>query len=257
MSTASEESEHTGVATEYSDSVGVSDRPKTALGYVSWALVEAGRAPYVGLLVFLFVPYVGSEIVGDPVSGQSLFGLTIMMSGLAIGLSAPFLGAIAGSFRQSEALGPDGFAFDGAAGRNALAGVSGWAAGYRRHIRHHWSVELPARIQRVVSQRNDYNRCTAGKVGCCFRSERRLRPDRHIARHAFCPALLNVAGRSSLDTGFRAAIRPGQRRVRTRPRSWPDRCAPPGIGRHDADAVFPGCASDRPLAGRSCPKRNS
>ena len=95
MSAADQGNGHTSTATEYSDSVGVSDRPKTALGYVSWALVEAGRAPYVGLLVFLIVPYIGSEIVGDPVRGQSLFGLTIMMSGLAIGLSAPFLGAIA------------------------------------------------------------------------------------------------------------------------------------------------------------------
>ncbi|MDI4655123.1 MFS transporter [Xanthobacter autotrophicus] len=72
------------------------DRERTTIGYVSWALMEAGRVPYILLVsIFLFAPYFTEHVVGDPVRGQTLYGFGVMASGLAIGLAAPFIGAIA------------------------------------------------------------------------------------------------------------------------------------------------------------------
>ena len=66
------------------------------LGYVSWAVVEWARNPYVILVtIYIFAPYFSSTVVGDPVRGQGLLGYTNAISGAMIAIMAPFLGAIA------------------------------------------------------------------------------------------------------------------------------------------------------------------
>jgi UMF1 family MFS transporter len=66
------------------------------LGYVSWAVFEWARNPYVILVtIYIFAPYFTTTVVGDPVRGQGLLGYTNAVSGAMIALLAPFLGAIA------------------------------------------------------------------------------------------------------------------------------------------------------------------
>ncbi len=68
----------------------------TPLGYISWALFEWARNPYVILVtIYIFAPYFSTTVVGDPVEGQSLLGYTNSISGFLIAVLAPFLGAIA------------------------------------------------------------------------------------------------------------------------------------------------------------------
>jgi UMF1 family MFS transporter len=68
----------------------------TPLGYVSWALFEWARNPYVILVtIYIFAPYFSTTVVGDPVRGQGLLGYTNAISGAIIAILAPFLGAIA------------------------------------------------------------------------------------------------------------------------------------------------------------------
>ena len=66
------------------------------LGYVSWAVFEWARNPYVILVtIYIFAPYFSTTVVGDPVRGQGLLGYTNSISGAMIALLAPFLGAVA------------------------------------------------------------------------------------------------------------------------------------------------------------------
>lgn len=71
-------------------------RAATPLGYVSWAVFEWARNPYVILVtIYIFAPYFSTTVVGDPVRGQGLLGYTNAISGFMIAVLAPFLGAIA------------------------------------------------------------------------------------------------------------------------------------------------------------------
>lgn len=66
------------------------------LGQLSWAWFEGARNPHVLLItIYIFAPYFYSQLVGDPVRGQSLWGDLNSAAGLFIALLAPILGAIA------------------------------------------------------------------------------------------------------------------------------------------------------------------
>lgn len=62
----------------------------------SWAFFEFARNPYYNLVViYIFGPYFTLQVIGDPVRGQSLWGYINGIAGLAVALTAPFIGAIA------------------------------------------------------------------------------------------------------------------------------------------------------------------
>jgi MFS transporter, UMF1 family len=66
------------------------------LGAVSWALYEWARNPYVTVCgVYVFVPYVATQVIGDPVMGQVLIADVNKWAGLCVALIAPILGAAA------------------------------------------------------------------------------------------------------------------------------------------------------------------
>ncbi|MCX7063916.1 MAG: MFS transporter [Proteobacteria bacterium] len=71
--------------------------PKSGrLGQVSWALFEWARNPYYILVViYIFGPYFSTEVIGDPVRGQEVWGYINGFAGLITACLAPFLGAIA------------------------------------------------------------------------------------------------------------------------------------------------------------------
>lgn len=65
-------------------------------GAISWAVFEWARNPYVILcLIYLFAPYISGTVVGDPVHGQELIAGWHKIAGVAVALTAPFLGAAA------------------------------------------------------------------------------------------------------------------------------------------------------------------
>src|ERR1700755_2907199 len=68
----------------------------TARGRVSWVLFEWARNPYVLVItVYIYATYFTRDIVGDPVRGQALWAAIQGYAGLAVAVTAPFLGAIA------------------------------------------------------------------------------------------------------------------------------------------------------------------
>src|SRR5258706_14094569 len=67
-----------------------------ARGPVFWVLSEWARNPYVLVItVYVYATYFTRDIVGDPVRGQALWAAIQGYSGLAVAVTAPFLGAIA------------------------------------------------------------------------------------------------------------------------------------------------------------------
>ena len=65
--------------------------PDSAL---AWAFYEGVHTPYVILIkVYIFIPYLATVLVGDPVSGQALVAKLAMAYGLFAALTAPLLGA--------------------------------------------------------------------------------------------------------------------------------------------------------------------
>lgn len=67
-----------------------------SLGRASWVLFEWGRNPYVLVItIYIYATYFSRDVVGDPVRGQALWAEIQGLAGLAVALSAPFLGAIA------------------------------------------------------------------------------------------------------------------------------------------------------------------
>jgi MFS transporter, UMF1 family len=61
----------------------------------AWVAYEAGRDPYFNLVsIFVFMPYVVSRVIGDPIEGQSLIATMTTIYGLVVALTAPLLGAI-------------------------------------------------------------------------------------------------------------------------------------------------------------------
>ncbi len=70
--------------------------PSDRLGQVSWALFEWARNPYYILIViYIFGPYFTTEVIGDPVRGQAIWGYINGFAGAVTACLAPFLGAIA------------------------------------------------------------------------------------------------------------------------------------------------------------------
>lgn len=60
----------------------------------SWAWFQGGRDPYVILItIYVFVPYLVTSVIGDPVRGQSLVASGAKYGGLLVLLTAPLLGA--------------------------------------------------------------------------------------------------------------------------------------------------------------------
>lgn len=59
-------------------------------------MFEWGRNPFVLIItLYVYATYFAREIVGDPIRGQALWADIQAYSGLAVAISAPFLGAIA------------------------------------------------------------------------------------------------------------------------------------------------------------------
>ena len=66
------------------------------LGQWAWAWFEGARNPHVLLItIYIFAPYFYSQLVGDPVRGQALWGDLNSLAGLIIAAVAPMLGAVA------------------------------------------------------------------------------------------------------------------------------------------------------------------
>ncbi len=64
--------------------------PASAL---AWAAYEGGRTPYVILIkVYIFIPYLATVLVGDPVRGQTLVAQIVMAYGLLSAATSPLLG---------------------------------------------------------------------------------------------------------------------------------------------------------------------
>lgn len=67
---------------------------KLGRGGTAWSIFEGARNPYVVLItIYIFMPYVTSSMVGDPVRGQEIVSRWSQYSGWIIMLTAPFLGA--------------------------------------------------------------------------------------------------------------------------------------------------------------------
>lgn len=61
-----------------------------------WWMFDWANQPYSTLLLtFIFAPYFATAVAPDPVTGQALWGWMLAISGIAIALGAPVLGAIA------------------------------------------------------------------------------------------------------------------------------------------------------------------
>ncbi|TPE50252.1 MFS transporter [Amaricoccus solimangrovi] len=78
------------------DSRGAGSRPLDRRGVFSWMLFDWANQPfYTLILTFIFAPYFTSQVVGDPVAGQSLWGAATAVAGLMVAVLSPPLGAIA------------------------------------------------------------------------------------------------------------------------------------------------------------------
>lgn len=61
----------------------------------AWALFQGGRDPYVILItIYVFVPYLVTSVIADPVHGQAIVAGGAKYGGWAVALTAPLLGAI-------------------------------------------------------------------------------------------------------------------------------------------------------------------
>ena len=60
----------------------------------AWALFQGGRDPYIILVtIYIFVPYLVTSVIGDPVRGQALIASGAKYAGWAVAILAPLLGA--------------------------------------------------------------------------------------------------------------------------------------------------------------------
>ena len=60
----------------------------------AWALFQGGRDPYIILVtIYIFVPYLVTSVIGDPVRGQAMVASGAKYAGWAVGFLAPLLGA--------------------------------------------------------------------------------------------------------------------------------------------------------------------
>lgn len=72
-------------------------QPRTSrLGIGGWMLFDWAAQPFFTVVTtFVFGPYLVSRLAGDPVTGQAAWSYTLTLSGIAIALLAPLMGAIA------------------------------------------------------------------------------------------------------------------------------------------------------------------
>lgn len=71
--------------------------PVRGLGRAAWcwALFQGGRDPYIILVtIYVFVPYVVTSVIADPVHGQELIAGGAKYAGWIVALTAPMLGAV-------------------------------------------------------------------------------------------------------------------------------------------------------------------
>ncbi len=62
----------------------------------AWVGHQGGRDPYITLVsIYIFMPWVATVLIGDPVKGQSMVAGVALLGGLIAALTAPFLGAAA------------------------------------------------------------------------------------------------------------------------------------------------------------------
>ena len=74
----------------------MSARRALSLSALAWTGYQGGRDPYITLVsIYIFMPYVATVMVGDPIKGQALIAGFSVLGGLIAALTAPFLGAAA------------------------------------------------------------------------------------------------------------------------------------------------------------------
>ncbi|MDQ6699848.1 MAG: MFS transporter [Acidobacteriota bacterium] len=72
----------------------MTEGPASSRSIWSWALFQGGRDPYVILItIYVFVPYLVTSVIGDPVRGQALVAAGAKYGGWLVMLTAPLLGA--------------------------------------------------------------------------------------------------------------------------------------------------------------------
>ena len=75
---------------------GAGHRRSMSLSALAWSGYQGGRDPYITLVsIYIFIPYVATVMVGDPVKGQAMIAGFAMLGGLIAALTAPLLGAAA------------------------------------------------------------------------------------------------------------------------------------------------------------------
>lgn len=63
-------------------------------GGLAWSIHQGGRDPFIILVtIYIFMPYVASVLVGDPVRGQEMISRWDQIIGWIVVVTAPFLGA--------------------------------------------------------------------------------------------------------------------------------------------------------------------
>ena len=63
---------------------------------ISWAMYDWANSAYAAVITtFVFAAYFSNSVVGDPVAGTEMWGYAISISGLAVAVLGPILGAIA------------------------------------------------------------------------------------------------------------------------------------------------------------------
>ena len=69
---------------------------RLSLSALAWSGYQGGRDPYITLIsIYIFMPYVATVMVGDPVKGQAMIAGVAMIGGIIAALTAPLLGAAA------------------------------------------------------------------------------------------------------------------------------------------------------------------
>jgi UMF1 family MFS transporter len=67
---------------------------KLSRGGYAWSIHQGGRDPFIILVtIYIFMPYVASVLVGDPVRGQATISSWDQIIGWVVVFTAPFLGA--------------------------------------------------------------------------------------------------------------------------------------------------------------------
>jgi UMF1 family MFS transporter len=65
-------------------------------GQFGWVMFDWANQPFFTLITtFIFAPYFATQVVGDPIQGQALWGYGQAVAGALIAIGAPVLGAIA------------------------------------------------------------------------------------------------------------------------------------------------------------------